>query len=43
MVTRGLRNTIGNQAFASALTFEIMTNSDGGLEIARSDWTYAHS
>ena len=42
VVTRGVRNTYGDTAVASALTFEILPASTGELEIAQTAWLYVH-
>ncbi len=38
VVTRGVRVA----GFSSALTFEILTTTDGDLKITQTDWTHAH-
>jgi hypothetical protein len=43
VVTRGLRTTLGDQSFASALTFEILDVPDDGLKIAQTNWMWDNS
>lgn len=39
VVTRGVRNTLGGRSFASAVTYTIVTEPDGPLKFAYTEWT----